>query len=321
MPSSEQERADPHIIVIAGPTASGKSEAALVLAEQIGGEIVAVDSMQVYRGMDIGTAKPSKEEQRRVRHHLIDVVDVTQKFDAAQFAALARQGVEQIQRRGKIAILCGGTGLYFRAIFEGVGEAPPADAEIRRELEATPLEELLRELAACDPAAYETIDRKNRRRVMRAIEVFRQTGLPFSRQKSHWWRSGRISAGAPAFRAFGLLRETKDLHERINRRVDSMFEQGLVEETKRLLDRGLGENPTAMQALGYRQVVEHLRGERSLAETIELVKLRTRQFAKRQMTWFRHQVDLQWIEVAVDESPNAMTEQIIQTFRDRSSVF
>ena len=310
MASFEQHPVDPSTIVIAGPTASGKSEVALLLAERLGGEIVAVDSMQVYRGMDIGTAKPSKEDQRRVPHHLINVVDVTRKSDAAQFARMARQCLEQIQSRGKVAILCGGTGLYLRAIFNGVGEAPPADAELRKQLEQTPLPELLRELAEWDPVTYEKIDRKNPRRVVRAIKVMRQTGIPFSRQKSNWL-SGRISKGAPAFRAFGLLRETKDLHERINGRVESMFEQGLVEETRRLLDRGLAENPTAMQSLGYRQVVEHLRGERSLNETIELVKLRTRQFAKRQMTWFRHQLPLRWIDVVADERAVAVMQQII----------
>jgi tRNA dimethylallyltransferase len=312
MPSSEQDRVTPSLIVVAGPTASGKSEAALLLAEQMRGEIVAVDSMQVYRGMDIGTAKPSKEEQGRVPHHLIDVVEVTQKFDAAQFARLAWQSIEQIRSRGKIALLCGGTGLYLRAVFDGVGEAPPANAERRKQLEQTPLPELLRELAEWDPVTYEKIDRKNPRRVVRAIEVIRQTGRPFSEQKSDWHRGWRISKGAPAFRAFGLLREAKDLHDRINRRVDSMFERGLVEETRRLLDRGLAENATAMQALGYRQVVEHLRGDRSLGETIELVKLRTRQFAKRQMTWFRYQIPLEWIEVTPGQPAAAIAEQIVR---------
>jgi tRNA dimethylallyltransferase len=318
MVRSQQGRADPPIIVIAGPTASGKSEVALFLAEWMGGEIVAVDSMQVYRGMDIGTAKPSKEDQRRVPHHLIDVVDVAQKFDAAQFVGMARQCVEQIRSRGNVAILCGGTGLYFRAFFDGLGNAPPADAELRRQLEQTPLQELLRELAERDRATYERIDRKNPRRVVRAVEVIRKTGIPFSEQKSEWHSKG-LSERAPGLPAFGLFRQAKDLHERINCRVGLMFEQGLVEETKQLLDRGLAENPTAMQALGYRQVVEHLRGERPLAETIELVKLRTRQFAKRQMTWFRHQ--LEWIDVAPGQLASAVAQRIIPALRDRPNAF
>ena len=292
----------------------------MILAERLGGEIVSVDSMQVYRGMDIGTAKASKEERARVTHHLIDVVAVAESFDAAKFANLARRSVEEIQERGRIAILCGGTGLYFRALFEGVGSGPPADAELRRELEKVPLQDLLRELADCDPAAYEKIDRKNQRRVIRAVEVIRKTGKPFSEQKAEWGStgpSGRAPASSRPYR-FGLRRETKDLHERINRRVEQMFEQGLVEETRELLERGLAENPTAMQALGYRQVVEHLRGERSLAETVELVKLRTRQFAKRQMTWFRHQLALEWIEAAPNQPAADIATQILERNFPRS---
>jgi tRNA dimethylallyltransferase len=293
-------------IVIAGPTACGKSEVALRLAERLGGEIISVDSMQVYRGMDIGTAKPSAEERARVPHHLIDVTDITERFDAAQFAKLAQQAAADIQRRGRVAILCGGTGLYFRAFFEGVGTAPAGDTKLREELERIPLEKLLAELKQHDPATWDKIDRRNPRRVIRAIEVIRKTGRPFSEQKDEW-------SALPVPNGFGLRRDTKDLHERINRRVDAMFAQGLVEETRQLLKRGLSDNPTAMQALGYRQVIEHLRGDRSLAETIDLVKLRTRQFAKRQMTWFRGQMQLGWIDVGLTQSGGSIADQIFQT--------
>jgi len=155
----------PRALLLAGPTAVGKSEIALRLADELGGEIVSVDSMQVYRGMDIGTGKASPTEQARVPHHLLDVVEVTDPFDAAQFLRLARQTVADIQSRGRVAILCGGTGLYFKAFLEGLGQAPPADAALRAELEGIPLPELLRELAARDPATYERIDRQNPRRV------------------------------------------------------------------------------------------------------------------------------------------------------------
>jgi tRNA dimethylallyltransferase len=301
------------IVVIAGPTACGKSEITLLLAEQLGGEIVSVDSMQVYRGMDIGTAKPSAEERARVKHHLIDVADVRQRFDAAQFATLAHAAVADIHRRCHIAILCGGTGLYFRAFFEGLGRAPSADPPLRTELEQRPLEELLQELAEKDPATYAQIDRKNPRRIIRAVEVLRRTGQPFSKQKATWGSPQSPAADA----AFALKRDLTDLHARINRRVDLMFEQGLVDETRRLLQAGLESNPTAMQALGYRQVVEHLHGERSLADTVELVKLRTRQFAKRQMTWFRRQMQFRWIDLESTQTASNAAAQIVEIIGGR----
>jgi tRNA dimethylallyltransferase len=294
------------IVVLAGPTASGKSEVALLLAEQLGGEIVSVDSMQVYRGMDIGTAKPSSADRARAAHHLIDIVDVAESFDAAQFARAAHATVADIEARGKRAILCGGTGLYFNAFFGGVGAAPAAEAELRRALEGTSLEELLRELAERDPATYAKIDRKNPRRVIRAVEVIRQTGRPFSEQKSNW------TSRSPTPHVFALRRATEDLHNRINERVDAMFAKGLVDETRRLLEGGLAGNRTAMQALGYRQVVAYLRGECSRRETIELIKLRTRQFAKRQMTWFRGQLQPEWIDVTANETAAEVARRILR---------
>jgi tRNA dimethylallyltransferase len=198
-----------------------------------------------------------------------------------------------------VPIFCGGTGLYFKAHLEGLGEAPPADAALRAALEATPLDALLRELAERDPVTFAQIDRQNPRRVIRAVEVIRLTGRPFSVQRSAWQDATRNAP--PATQLFVLSRPKPDLDARINARVEAMFARGLVAETEALLARGLEKNPTAMQAIGYRQVVEHLRGERSLAETIELVKIKTRQFAKRQMTWFRRQPAV-WLEMGATES-------------------
>jgi tRNA dimethylallyltransferase len=336
-----QPRADREIgapIFLAGPTAVGKSEIALLLAEKIGGEIISVDSMQVYRGLDIGTAKPSAAERARVPHHLIDVADLTETFDAAKFVELARQAVAEIQSRNRVPIFCGGTGLYFKAFLEGLGEAPPSDEKLRAELEATPLTDLLRELQERDPATFEKIDRQNPRRVIRAVEVIRLTGRPFSAQRARWGETpgepsgtGKTSGSRgrsphqskpasilhpPSSYSFGLARAPADLHVRINARVDAMFARGLVDETRRLLNHGLAQNKTALQAIGYRQVAEHLRaehlrGERSLSETIELVKSKTHQFAKRQMTWFRRQSNLEWIELKPEESP----EEILPRMR------
>ena len=295
--------------LLAGPTAVGKSELALLLAEKIGGEIISVDSMQVYRGLDIGTAKPSAAERARVPHHLIDVVEVTDPFDAAQFARLAHQAAAQIQARGRVPILCGGTGLYFKAFLEGLGDAPPADAALRAELESAPLPELLQELAERDPETFGRIDHQNARRVIRAIEVIRLSGRPFSQQRAHWRRPTRNTQDATRF--FGLTRSAGDLRRRIDARVDELFRRGLVAETEHLLQRGLEQNRTALQALGYRQVTEYLRGQRSLPETIELVKIRTRQFAKRQMTWFRRHQQLKWIDLGDRQLSISIVQRLI----------
>ena len=278
--------------------------------------------MQVYRGLDIGTAKPSPADRARVPHHLIDICDLTESFDAAQFTRLAHRTVAEIQSRGHMPVLCGGTGLYFKAFLEGLGEAPSADAKLRAELEAMPLEKLLAELRERDAAAYKKIDKQNPRRIIRAVEVIRLTGKPFSAQRAEW---NVLPAPSPEGlklevparcrnHVFCFIRSSDDLHARINARVDTMFQRGLVDETRELLKRGLAENKTAMQAIGYRQVVEHLHGERSLAETIELVKIRTRQFAKRQLTWFRAQKNLEWIELKPDESLEKCVQKICEAF-------
>lgn len=299
-------------LFLAGPTAVGKSEVALLLAEQLVGEIISVDSMQVYRGLDIGTAKPNATELARVPHHLLDVAELNEPFDAAKFYAQGRAAVAGIQSRGRVPIFCGGTGLYFKAYLEGLGEAPPSDATLRAALETTPLVDLLRELAERDPATFEKIDRQNPRRVIRAVEVIRLTGKPFSAQRSEWQIGARNPQ--PASCLFVLTRPKPALDARINARVDEMFARGLVGETQNLLTRGLEQNPTAMQAIGYRQVVEHLRGERSLVETVELVKTKTRQFAKRQLTWFKRHAAATWVEITDSESASDIARRILAGF-------
>ncbi len=317
----------PRPIFIAGPTAVGKSAVALALAEKLGGEIISVDSMQVYRGLDIGTAKPTASEQKKIPHHLIDVCDLTAAFDAAQFVRHAQAAVAEIISRGKIPIFCGGTGLYFKAYLEGLGEAPATDATLRAELEATPLANLLRELHERDLECWEEIDRQNPRRVIRAVEVIRLTGKKFSSQKSRWGVTpSSLNISPPVLKLgldgvspnqnkiFCLTRPAEELHTRINHRVDEMFSRGLVDETRELLQHGLAENKFAMQAIGYRQVVEHLRGEHTMKETIELVKIRTRQFAKRQLTWFRCHGNCEWLELPPGEAAGAVVETISARF-------
>ena len=297
-------------VCVVGPTACGKSAVALELAERLRGEIISVDSMQVYRGLDIGTAKPSAAELARVPHHLIDVAELTESFDAARFIELAKEAEAGIRQRGHLPIFCGGTGLYLNAWFNGLGDAPSGDPTIRAELEAAPLSELLIELEAKDPATFAVIDRCNPRRVVRALEVIRLTGKPFSEQRAAWneEKTKRQASFPPIF---GLRRSADDLRRRIERRVDGMFAEGLVAETRGLLARGLEGNRTAMQALGYRQVVEHLRGETGPRQAVELVKLKTWQFARRQMTWFRNQLPVHWLDIAPEESAGRIAERII----------
>ena len=303
-------------VFLAGPTAVGKSALALALAESLGGEIISVDSMQVYRGLDLGTAKPSAAERARVPHHLLDVADLSAAFDAAQFVRLATAAVVEIQARGRIPIFCGGTGLYFKAWLEGLGEAPPSDARVRAELEVTPLAELLAELEQRDPLTYARIDRQNPRRVIRAVEVIRLTGKPFSAQRANWNPEVRSQKSEVIF---CFSREPADLRARIETRVDTMFAAGLVDETRALLSLGLQQNRNAMQALGYRQVVAHLAGERGLAETIALVKTKTWQFARRQGTWFRSQLSVERVPLAADADATSVARGLLDRHGRRSA--
>jgi len=285
-------------IFIAGPTAVGKSSVAIELAKAKGGEIISVDSMQVYRGLDLGTAKPTKKEQAQVPHHIIDVAELTESFNAATFVDMARQARKGIKR----PVFCGGTGLYFRAWIEGLGKSPGADEEIRAKLEEKETSELLTELKGQDLATYQNIDHRNRRRIVRAVEVIRLTGKPFSIQRAEW-----TSETPQNFLI--IQREKEDLRRRIETRVDQMFADGLVEET-RVLQPVLEKNRTAQQALGYRQVIRYLRGERDLPETKALVKSRTWQFARRQQTWFRKMRGAIQVEVEADESPGNTARRI-----------
>jgi tRNA dimethylallyltransferase len=283
------------------------------------GEIICVDSMQVYRGLDVGTAKPSGEERARVPHHLLDIRECNQPFDAAQFVGLARQAVTQIQERRRLPILCGGTGLYLKAYLHGLGKAPPPDLHLRAELEGIPLPTLLDELAARDPVAFSTIDRRNPRRVIRALEILRRGQGSLREQQADWSKATNPETPTPPAILFALARPVTELRRRIDERVEQMFRRGLVDETSKLPEAKSDFSPTALQALGYRQVLEHLRGERTLPDTIALVKQRTRQFAKRQLTWLRHQLDVEWVNWSAEESAASVAERVEHLFRTRTS--
>ena len=294
------------VIYITGATASGKSALAMRLANRLGGEIISVDSMQVYCGLNIGTAKPSSQEQNEIQHHLIDVAQLSEAFDAAQFVSLAQQALKLIWKRGRVPIFCGGTGLYFRALIEGLGESPPGDESLRDELAQMPIESLVTELRIKDPEAAKQVDLKNSRRLLRAIEVIRLTGRPYSEQRIGWNNVDKAPQNL-----FCISRDVDVLNQRIHKRVDEMFNQGLVEETQTLIKKGLRNNRNACQALGYRQVLDLLDGKLDLENVVQQVKTKTRQFAKRQRSWFRNQMKCKFLEWPDEENLNSFSEQLL----------
>ena len=290
MSSLYSKKGLPKAVAIVGPTASGKTDFSLALAERFSGEIIGCDSMQIYRGMDIGTAKPTPAERARVPHHLIDFVSPGVPYSAADYAEAAGRAVEEIASRGALPVFCGGTGLYLEAARSGRHEGlPPVSEELRSELiaeaEALGAEEMHRRLAACDPASAAAIHKNNLRRVLRALEIYRTTGVPKSRlDEESRSRKERLS-----LLVFGLFPENRELlHRRIDRRVDAMMEAGLGDEVRALFEMGaFSEGSTAKEAIGYKEYVSYLRGEISEAEAVLAIKTATHRYARRQLTWFR----------------------------------
>lgn len=282
------------IVVILGPTAAGKTSLSLALAERFGGEIVSADSRLIYRGMDIGTAKPTAAEQARVPHHLLDVTTPDRPLTLAEYQRLAYAAIDDIHQRGRLPFLVGGTALYLRAVIEGlrIPEVPPNPA-LRAELEAFAEAEghaaLHRRLAALDPVGAEAIDGRNVRRVVRALEIVLETGQP---------KSELEGASPPPYRMLliGLAMERELLHSRIAARVQQMVETGLVEETVRLLAQGHPSNLPALSSLGYREIGQYLRDELTLDEAIERICIETNRFVRHQSTWFRRMQGIQWVD-------------------------
>lgn len=293
-PSAAPERAAPFVIVLCGPTAAGKTAVGIRLARELGAEIVGADAMQVYRRLDIGTAKPTPEERALVPHHLIDVVEPDEPFDAARYVALARPAVEEILRRGRIPLVVGGTGLYIRALLHGLFAAPPVDPAVRvrlaAELTARGVEALHARLAQCDPEAARRLHPRDTARILRALEVFEATGRPISAlQQAH-----RFADSPYASRILGLRLERPALYARIDRRVEEMLAAGLEDEVRGLLAAGLSPASKAMQALGYRHIAAWLEGRIPREEAVRTMKRDTRRYAKRQMTWFRAIPGIRW---------------------------
>ena len=277
------------ILAVVGPTASGKTSLAVELALRLDGEVICCDSMQIYRDMSIGTAKPTEEEKRGVPHHLFDIKNPDEPFSAQDYASLAEEAVNDILSRGKLPVFCGGTGLYLDAFLRGgMPDTPGADPAIRAELtafaEANGAEALHAELAAVDPESAALSHPNNLRRVIRALEIYKLTGVP----KSEWDRRSKQAPARYNAAVLGLIFEDRALlYDRIERRVDIMLEDGLLEETRALLDAGVFErSPTAAAAIGYKELLPFLRGDASLEDSVTELKTATRRYAKRQLTWF-----------------------------------
>jgi tRNA dimethylallyltransferase len=297
----------PAIFVIIGPTASGKSALAMRLAQRFEAEILSVDSMQIYRGMDIGTAKPTHEEQTRVRHHLIDVAEPNQTFAVARFVEIGDAVIADAAGRQVPLIATGGTPLYYKALFEGLFEGPGADAKVREALAAQSNEDLHARLSQVDPAAAGRIHLNDRKRLVRALEVFELTGRPISSMQNEW--QGEMQRHRAVW--FGLDWDKESINRRINARVKQMIADGWLDETRALLERYGELSKTASEATGYHELIEHLHGRMSLDDAIEQIKIATRQLARRQMKWFRRFPNVTWLKG--DQPIESLSQQVISS--------
>ncbi len=297
---------------LTGATASGKTNVSLQLTRLLDAEIISLDSMAIYRGMDIGTAKPSLEVRARVRHQLIDIADPTESFSVSQFRNLAMQAIDSIRARGKEVIFVGGTALYLKALLRGLFEGPPADWDFRKEVQEEISELggdfLHQRLAMVDPVSAHNLHPNDHRRIIRALEVYRQTGHPIS----HWQMQFDEGRDAATCKVFTLRHRREVLHERIEKRVENMFQLGLVDEVRRLLEQYGQLGRTASQAVGYREVIDHLETGIDLQEIIEKVKTRTRRFARHQETWFRGLSECRMIDLDDDWCPQKTAEAIFE---------
>ena len=288
---------DNRVICVVGPTATGKTKMGVALAKRFGGEVVSVDSMQIYRGMTIGTAAPTAEEMDGVRHHMVAIADPAESWSVARFTEQADLCIGDILRRGGRPVLVGGTGLYLDSILSGRTFAPGhSGGEIRKSLQAElareGIESLYRQLREIDPETAARLPIRDEKRILRALEVYRETGETLTAHDA------RTRLRPPKYRActIGLtFRDRADLYARIDRRVDTMVERGLLREVEALLQTGLPETATALQAIGYKQFLSVYRGDTPVSEAVAEVKLRSRQYAKRQLTWLRRKDDIHWL--------------------------
>jgi tRNA dimethylallyltransferase len=304
---------NPKMILILGVTASGKGKLAFALAKSLGAEIISIDSMKVYRRMDIGTAKPPKENYDQVPYHLIDVVEPSESFSVARFLELAQAAIDDIKKRNKPIVAVGGTALYIKSLLYGLFEGPGADEQIRDELKAQAqaegLDKLYEQLKTIDPDAAAKISANDPRRIIRALEVYKLTGKPISAFQQQW------DANAPQdWTIISLRREKTEESKRINARVKKMIDAGLVDEVKQLLAEPIPLSRQARSAIGYAEIINHLSGQTTLDDAIELIKKNTRKLAKAQRTWFKTFKNVHSLDLAPDETPDhalARTQRIL----------
>ncbi len=309
------------LVILTGPTAAGKTALSLSLAQRIGGEIISADSMQVYRGMDIGSAKLPEDERRGIPHHLLDVKEISEPFDVTEFVRLAQDAAEAIFARGGIPILAGGTGFYLQAFLKGIdfSEGDP-DHALREELTALAEKEgreaVWSLLQAEDPAAAKGLHPNNVKRVIRALEYHRQTGRSITEANEE-----QAAALSPyTFAYFVLMLPREELYQRIDLRVDEMFAEGLVQEVKALKESGIPFGTTARQAIGYKEVLDALDGLCSMEEARARIKLNTRHYAKRQLTWFRREKDVIWLNKRDYPHEDAILEEMLRVLREKEII-
>jgi tRNA dimethylallyltransferase len=304
------------VLCIVGPTASGKTTLALLIARKLHGEIISADSRQVYRYLDIGTAKPTRQQLRQVKHHFVDELEPDENFSAGEFGRKGRQIIDKLFRMKKVPIVVGGSGLYVRSLVNGFFEGPSAEGDMRQrlysQLHEQGADKLLAELRRVDPASASTLLPTNTRRIIRALEVFELTGVPISKLHQRKIKIDFVPL------MIGLQWDRNLLYERINSRVDAMVENGFLDEVRTLLDHGYSETTNSLQTVGYQEAILHLRGEIDYDTMVESIKRNTRRFAKRQLTWFRPDKRIHWVPVADEEELPSIAQGIIE--RSRSSV-
>jgi len=301
------------VIVIVGPTCSGKTNLSLKLAQLIPSEIISADSRQFFKFLNIGTAKPNEDQLIKFPHHLIDFLDPSDNYDVSRFEKVAEHIIEQIIKKNKIPIVVGGSGLYIKVLIDGIVVTADKDDEYREELlkikSAEGIQKLYDMLQLVDPVSASKMLPQNWKRVMRALEVFHTTGEPIWK---HHQKQSTSKEKKYNFRQFGLNWDRKNLYENINKRVDWMIENGLIDEVKRILDKGYSKNLNSLNTVGYKEIIQHLDGEISLERAIELIKRNTRRYAKRQMTWFRKDKRIHWFDVNGNTDLNLIAEEIVQ---------
>ena len=295
----------PKIVVICGPTASGKTALGIQVAQQANGEIISSDSMQIYKDMDIGTAKPTEEERAQAVHHLVDFVSPDERYSVADFKKDATEKIEDILSRGKLPIIVGGTGLYVNSLIHNIEyKEEITDIEYRNELEKVDLETLYKQAQEIDPEAAAKVSQNDRKRITRILEIYHTTGKTKTQMEAESRQEVKYD-----YKIFVLTPERDKLYERINLRVDLMIQAGLVDEVRELLKK-YKEFPTAMQGLGYKEVKEYLDGEITEEEMIEKIKQESRHYAKRQLTWFRQYKDATWLDTFDKNNVNIILEQL-----------